>query len=328
MSSGSQSYELAPCPVCQTGAAATELGDREALRTELEALWEFHLRRLRPDVPVRYLFDRVVFSQDPPLRLARCGECGTVYRNPREDPDAVVEAYADEGLSQDMLERLYDAQRKAYHANVLRLTRVVGRTGAGLEVGSYIGAFLGAAREQGWSFDGIDVNPAAVAFARRRGVRVNLGTLEEMPDDRQFGVVAFWNCFDQLPDPRASAREARRRLRPGGVLVVRVPNGGFYTRWRARLRGPAAPIARAVLSHNNLLGFPYRHGFTPGSLSRLVSECGFTPIHLFGDTLVPVADRWTHRWAAVEEKTTKTALRTASGDAERMPWFELYARAH
>ena len=327
MSGGAPSYELARCPVCDTGAAAVELADRDSLRQELETLWEFHLRRLRPGVPVGDLFDRVVFSQDPPLRLARCAECGTVYRNPREEPDGLVETYAGEEPEREALERLYEAQRRAYQAQVRRLTHVAGRTGAGLEVGSYIGAFLGAAREQGWSFDGVDVNPTAVAFARRRGLRINQGTLESMPDDRQFGVIAFWNCFDQLPDPRASAKEARRRLRPGGVLAVRVPNGAFYSRWRPRLRGAAATIARAVLSHNNLLGFPYRHGFTPDSLSRLLRETGFEPIHLFGDTLVPVAGEWTRRWAALEERAVKAALRGMPGGPERMPWFEIYARA-
>ena len=49
--------------------------------------------------------------------------------------------------------------------------------------------------------------------------------------------------------------------------------------------------ARAVLAQNNLLTFPYRWGFTPQSLTRLLSETGFSVRRIRGDVLVPVADR-------------------------------------
>lgn len=278
-------------------------------------------------MPVRHLFDRVIFSQNPPLRLAACNGCGTVYRNPREEPDALVDTYASEEPSAEKLERLYENQRSAYLTQAERLAEVAGSSGSGLEVGSYIGAFLGAAPEHGWSFEGVDVNPSAVAFARGRGFRVHEGTIMDLGRERSYDAVAFWNCFDQLPDPRASARAARRILRRDGVLAIRVPNGAYYARWRVRLSRSAGPAARLLLSHNNLLGFPYRHGFTPGSIELLLRSCGFDPIRSVGDTLVPVADDWTRPWAALEERMVKAAIRATSSNAPRMPWFEIYARA-
>jgi hypothetical protein len=92
------------------------------------------------------------------------------------------------------------------------------------------------------------------------------------------------------------------------------------------LDGPAAPIARALLAYNNLLGFPYRHGFNPESLERLVVAAGLEVVEVYGDTLVPLADRWTRRWAAEEERLLKRALRWLAND-RASPWFELYARA-
>lgn len=323
----SPSYELAPCPVCGTGAAAITLSDREDIRAELEELWRFHLRRLRPGAPVHSLLDRVVFSQEPPLRLSLCGACGTVFRNPREDAEALVETYTGEEPDDEALERLYGAQRAAYAGQARRLTTVAGRSGSGLEVGSYVGGFLAAAAEGGWGFEGADVNLRAVEFARARGFPVHEGTIDDVPGGRTFDAVAFWNCFDQLPDPRAAAHAARRLLRPGGTLAVRVPNGAFYAAWRRRLHGGAAPLARALLSHANLLGFPYRHGFTPDSLERLLLTSGFEPVHLFEDTLVPTRDGWTRRWAALEERAVKAALRAMRPLSTTLPWFELYARA-
>ena len=317
-------YELAACPAC--GARdADELADHAALRRELEELWSFHTRRLRPATPPRALTDRLAFSQPPPLRLGRCDTCGTVFRNPRESASTLHALYRDEPLDSDVARALFDAQRATCRAQVRRLGRLARRIGTGLEVGSYVGGFLRAAADAGWRFRGIDVNTDANTFARGLGLDVEHAAIEDLDGgDRRYDAVAFWNCFDQLPDPHAAVRAAADLLAPDGVLVVRVPNGDFYARLRPLLDGRLAPVARALLAHNNLLGFPYRHGFTPRSLARLLHAAGLRVAHVFGDTLVRTADAHTRRWAAWEEAALKALLRRAA-PARRAPWFEVYA---
>jgi hypothetical protein len=162
------------------------------------------------------------------------------------------------------------------------------------------------------------------------GFRVTVGELDNVTG-RRFDAVAIWNCFEQLPDPRAAAMSARRLLNVGGMLVLRVPNGDAYATIRRALGGRLAGVARAVLAHNNLLGFPYRHGFTPRSLARVMTDAGFGDIRFHGDVLVPVGDHWTRRWARVEEGALKTLLRGAARSSRLghrySPWIEAYARA-
>jgi 2-polyprenyl-3-methyl-5-hydroxy-6-metoxy-1,4-benzoquinol methylase len=200
-------------------------------------------------------------------------------------------------------------------------------------VGSYVGGFLAAARELGWAFEGVDVNESASDYARSLGLRVTVGTIETLAADpalhRRFHAVAFWNCFDQLPDPRTAAVAARTLLAPHGVLALRIPNGAFYAALRPLLATTAAPAARLLLAHNNLLTFPYRYGFTPPSITRLLEQCGFRVQHVAGDVLVPIADRWTRRWAAAEERLVKAALGLVArrdGRQGLAPWMEVYAR--
>lgn len=317
-------YTIAACPACG-GTEHVEIAGADEVRAEIEELWSFHTRRLAPQTPPRMLFDRTAFSQRPPLRLAQCTGCSMLFRNPREHVETLDDVYADEEPDASTLQALHDNQRTAYAAQARRLTRLAGRTGTGLEVGSYVGAFLAAARDEGWVFDGVDINPTTNSFTAGLGFDVVTGGIEDVPDTRRYDAVSFWNCFDQLPDPASAAHEARRRVAQGGFLAVRVPNGAFYVRWRRRLHGPLRRAARAALAHNNLLSFPYRHGFTAAALRHVLQDAGFRIVHVHGDVLVPIADRWTRTWAGLEERAVKAALRRMP--SEHAPWLEVYARA-
>jgi SAM-dependent methyltransferase len=326
----SVSYELARCAVCGS-ANARELASSEEVRAEVEALWAFHSRRLRPDIPSVHLMDRVAFSQHAPLRVVRCAECGLVYRNPVERAWELAESYMDAGPTTEVMQALHATQRASYAAQAARLTDAFGRRGSGLEVGSYVGAFLAAARDAGWRFAGVDVNACTNAFTRSLGFQVHDGTIESLDADRRADVVAIWNCLDQLADPASAIRSARAHLAPGGMLALRVPNGACYAEMRPLLSTRLAPVAREWLAQNNLLAFPYRFGFTPGSATRLVERLGFRVERVVGDVLVPIADRWTRRWAAIEERMVKRvvgwAARAARGERAWAPWIEIYARA-
>lgn len=318
-------YELTDCPACGAPRATT-IADGDAIRDEVEQLWAFHLARLEPATPPGRLTDRVAFSQPPALALVQCDDCGLLYRNPRERD--VDDLYATEAARPEVLRALFDTQRPAFRAQLARLAEVTGRRGRVLEVGSHVGGFLAAADEDGWQAEGVDVNEAAVAFAREMGLRAQVATVESYEGAPSLDAIAFWSCFDQLPAPRAAAHRARALVRDGGVLVVRVPNGGFYAALRPHLDGATGAAVRALLAHNNLLGFPYRHGFTPGALGRLLEATGWRVERVVGDTLVPIADEWTRGWAAWEERLAKAALRLVGKAApERAPWLEVYAVA-
>lgn len=318
-------YELTRCTICGEGNAK-EIASHQDLEKELERVWMFHSRRLRHPVPPRYLTDRVVFSQSPALRLLQCAQCAHLYRSPRESASSVVRSYAQEPLSESVYESLFENQCRSFSAQARRLRRFSSGVERGLEVGSYMGGFLAAAAAEGMSFTGIDINEHTVSLGARRGLRIETGSLEEMSGSAEYDAITIWNTFEQLPDVRSAAIICRRLLRDGGVLAVRVPNGGFYARWRRQLDGPLAGAAERMLAHNNLLGFPYREGFTTRSMHRLLDDAGFTIRHVYGDTLVPVADQWTKPLAAADERLTKTLQRIFQ-HGWAAPWVETYAVA-
>ena len=297
-------------------------------------LWAHHQKRLRPETPPAHLVDRVAFSEHPPLRLVRCRECGLVYRNPIERPHELAAIYKQNAPSHDVLCVLHETQRSAMRPQARDLRARLGRGGSGLEIGSYAGAFLAAARDEGLRFEGLDVNADVNAFVRALGFSVHdgdLGAFASASRHRTFDAIAIWNAFDQLPDPRATLTTVRTLLAGTGVLAIRVPNGGFYAAWRAALDNGNVLRRRAaltMLAHNNLLTFPYRWGFTPRSLSRLLIKTGFRVAEVRGAVLVPTADLWTRPWARIEETLMKWALAApARFTTAWAPWFEIYATA-
>jgi SAM-dependent methyltransferase len=316
----SSSLELSRCLVCGHGDA-TVVREHQQIAEEMEALWAFHEPRLRPGTPISRLMDRVVFSERPPARLVRCNDCGLLYRNPVERPHELWSTYADADVSDRRLRALHAAQRRAARAQARRIRDRIGQGGSVLEVGSYVGGFLAAAQEIGLRAEGVDIGTQANAFARGLGLRVTDGELAGIPESRPFDAVAIWNTFDQLAEPRAVLYQAHARLRAGGVIAIRVPNGAFYARGDARTRA-----ARYLFAVNNLLGFPYRYGFTTQALHRLLRETGFVPDDDYGDVLVATGDQWTRPWARAEQQVVRAATAlVARRSANRAPWFETFA---
>ena len=313
-------YEIAACPACRKNDVRT-LANRDQIKEELEGLWQFHLKRMKTGAPVDQFFDRAIFSQNPPLQVVQCNVCGTVFRNPRESAQEVVETYQQESPSEAALESLFHQQLEFYRPRARQLAHLQGDTGRVLEVGSYIGGFLIAAREAGWSARGIDVNSSANEFARNKGCDVVEATLDNYETGDRFDVVALWNCFDQLPDPHHALERAAHLLEANGLIALRVPNGAFY----AALRGRNPAVVRPLLAWNNLASFPYRHGFTLESLELMLREHGFEVAEVQPDTLVPISGDWTRKWARMEEGFVKAAMRLMV-PKRAAPWLEVYAR--
>jgi SAM-dependent methyltransferase len=154
--------------------------------------------------------------------------------------------------------------------NTLRLRELRGlRPGRLLDVGSGRGRFLAAAKAAGWDVVGIELEPSlAEGSASNLGVPVVVGDAVTATVHGPFDVITMWHVLEHLPEPRAALDRAASLLRPGGTLIVSVPNSDSLQ-------------ARLFRDHWLHLDVP-RHvwHFTPDSVSRLVALAGLEVVRI------------------------------------------------
>lgn len=143
----------------------------------------------------------------------------------------------------DTVRQFYDSEYYAVVSKGDRLPwhcRVVARrfgpfTGkAVLDVACGTGGWLAYIRELGAStIAGIDLSTRAIDACRQRlpEGEFHCGPAEMLPfPSAAFDVVTCMGSLEHFLDKPAALAEMRRVLRPGGCIVLLVPNAGFLTR--------------------------------------------------------------------------------------------------
>jgi len=205
------------------------------------------------------------------FRLVRCRKCGLIHVNPRPTADELARYYPDDYLpytpaieDEPSLWRRLDRRYGLYRRCRAVISRADG-PGRLLDVGCATGVFLDGMRRRGWRVWGVDINAKVAQYARERlGLDVFVGQLEEAAfPARSFDVVTLWDVLEHVPDPRRTLTEVARILRPGGLLVLSLPDPDCL---EARLFGPYW-AGWDVPRHLHLFPLPV--------LERLLDEIGF-----------------------------------------------------
>lgn len=160
--------------------------------------------------------------------IVRCADCGMVSL---PLPDAAPAAYA------DAADPYYLEQAAQRIANAHRLLSLVPASGRLLDVGCACGFLLVAARERGFSVQGVEMSAWAADHARTvYGLDVKTGCLETLNlVPASYDTVVMADVVEHLVDPRRTVQGVHRVLRPGGRLLLLTPDVGSAV---ARVLGP------------------------------------------------------------------------------------------
>jgi 2-polyprenyl-3-methyl-5-hydroxy-6-metoxy-1,4-benzoquinol methylase len=121
---------------------------------------------------------------------------------------------------------------------------------------------------------GIEPDPDRTALARTRGLDATCGYLspEYLQDHGPFDVVMFADVLEHVASPAEMLALARSGLKPGGWLLISVPNAVHWImRWQI-LWG------RFEYSQTGLRDSTHLRWFTRATLVRLLDSAGFETV--------------------------------------------------
>mgnify|MGYP003393188315 CR=1 FL=1 len=166
--------------------------------------------------------------------LRDCSGCGFRSTSPRP-PLISLPGYYDSVEYRSHNTSVTSFIQVAYHTirwiNLRSKYRLIRRHHSGgdlLDIGCGTGAFLRFGERLGFSVVGVEPSARARDAAIANSVASVYASVDELPADQRFDVITLWHALEHVPDLHALFASVRVRLRPGGVLVVAVPDRGSW----------------------------------------------------------------------------------------------------
>ena len=201
-----------------------------------------------------------------PFEVVQCLACSLARTEPQPSAEELDRYYPSGYHRATKRYRLgLDRALSVVHrARIRRIEEMTGGPGRVLDVGCGPGWFLDQMRRRGWKTQGIERSATAAQQAREvLYLDVGVQDLDELiADGVSFDAVVLWHVAEHLHDPATTLRNVASLLRPGGVLMIAVPNFG----------SPEAKIGKAGWFHLDVPRHVFH--FTSATLRPLLADAG------------------------------------------------------
>jgi len=164
-------------------------------------------------------------GKDGEFELFQCPDCDLKFSWP-------MLAGSREWYDSAYLMRRVVPQPKVQNYFQIGLSSLPGRSKI-LDIGCGEGDFIKYAADRGYQVWGTDFSEEMIALAKKNAPQAKFfaGTFEEFlrqhPQEKFNGAVIF-EVLEHLSDPLSTLREVKKILKPGGRVIVSVPNRGAW----------------------------------------------------------------------------------------------------
>jgi 2-polyprenyl-3-methyl-5-hydroxy-6-metoxy-1,4-benzoquinol methylase len=203
--------------------------------------------------------------------IQQCAACGFQLTNPRPTAAAIGKYYESDAYvshnsaAQGLANRVYKAARYfTVRRKVALITRLNnGRKGNLLDYGCGTGHFLVGAKRAGWQVTGLEPNDRARHDAT---ARVGQPILEETAlaglPAASFDLITLWHVLEHVHTLNETLSQLVMVLKPGGTLLIAVPNAESLDAQHYRQDWAAYDVPRHL------------YHFVPATMRRLLGTHG------------------------------------------------------
>ncbi len=157
-----------------------------------------------------------------------------------------------------------------------QLARRVPPPARALDVGCGWGLFMECAAERGYTAEGLDPAPDVIGYVTTKlGLSARVATLAQA-DPGAYDILTMLDVFEHVSDPKGFAEEAKRALKPGGWLAIRVP------RWGGISNHLMHTLLTALRPNAPMEFLQHLSEFRPHSLRTVLASAGYTEIAVIG----------------------------------------------
>lgn len=235
-------------------------------------------------------------------KLVVCEGCGLGSLNPLPSPERIREFYPAEyyGSPDAKFEPLVESGvRLGARLRVRSLLAGLDECSRVLDVGCGRGVMLRAMLDLGHEAHGVEISPEAAAGADPRAqIRIAPDLTDAEYETNSFDAVVLWHVLEHLPQPERTLEELRRIIRPGGRLVLAVPNFASLQSRRTRANWFHLDLPRHL------------YHFTPQTLTRMLNRYEFDCRAVQHFALLQNPFGWLQSWLNGVSGTPRNSLYT------------------
>lgn len=154
----------------------------------------------------------------------RCATCGLLFLDPVPENLGVFYPKGYHRMPAHIGDLDTLAPGEKYKVDLVSRFVPIGRL---LEIGPSYGGFLYAARQAGYTVEGIEMDEDCCRFLTEfASIPTIQGTdvVAALRCSAPYDIITLWHVVEHIPSPWITVRAAMEAIRPGGILVIATPS--------------------------------------------------------------------------------------------------------
>jgi len=171
-------------------------------------------------------------TSDDEFSVVKCDSCELIYLNPRPDISEFERIYPSNYHAFDFAEKdygiVYRVRSRLEAKRLLSFCADLPENARILDVGCGDGFHLKLLKQYGrknWTLEGVDFDKRAARTAEKTGLKIHLGSIEELNlPENSFDLAFMIQTIEHLEKPPEALKAVKKALKPGGKFIIVTDN--------------------------------------------------------------------------------------------------------